>query len=46
LIKRHDFMHRILRKARARHDIAESDEERRRLLKFLRERAIDQKDAI
>jgi hypothetical protein len=46
LIKRHDLMHRILRSARARRDIAESNEERHRLLKILRERSIDQKDAI
>jgi hypothetical protein len=46
LIMRHDLMHRILRSARARRDIAESNEERRRLLKILRERSIDQKDAI
>jgi hypothetical protein len=30
----------------ARHDSAESNEERRRLLKILRERSIDQKYAI
>ena len=46
LIKQHDLMHRILRRDRAWRDIAESNEERRRLLKILRERSIDQKDAI
>jgi hypothetical protein len=43
---RHDLMHRILRSARARRDIAASNEERHRLLEILRERSIDRIDAI
>jgi hypothetical protein len=39
-------MHRILRSARARRDVAEGNEERHWLLKILRERSINQKDAI
>jgi hypothetical protein len=42
LIKQYEFMHRIFRNARAKHDIAESDDERRRLLKILGDAALEE----
>ena len=42
LIKQYEFMHRIFRNARAKHDVAESDDERRRLLKILGDAALEE----
>jgi hypothetical protein len=42
LIKQFDFMHRIFRNARRRIDDAESDAERRRILKVLGDSALEE----
>jgi hypothetical protein len=42
LIKQYEFMHRIFRNARSRHDAAETDGERRRVLKILGDAALEE----
>ena len=42
LIKQYEFMHRIFRNARRRLDAAESDDERRRILKILGDAALEE----
>lgn len=42
LIKQYEFMHRIFRNARNKHDLAESDDERRHLLKILGDAALEE----
>jgi hypothetical protein len=42
LIKQYEFMHRIFRNARLKHDLAENDDERRHLLKILGDSALDE----
>ena len=42
LIKQYEFMHRIFRNARVKHDLAENDDERRHLLKILGDAALEE----
>jgi hypothetical protein len=42
LIKQYEFMHRIFRNARIKHDLAENDDERRHLLKILGDAALEE----
>jgi hypothetical protein len=42
LIKQYEFMHRIFRNARSKQDSAETDDERRRVLKILGDAALEE----